>query len=152
MALLPRRQIYTVGSNDLPRKTTFHGSPLSHSIFPSYLQGLLWSGIIFQCEIHTHNTIVGHSYQLWLHHKDTFKLSSTVPPLASFLGDPRFTHAYKDSGSFALWLSNNLTTLRSLAIIMKFPSFDSLQSKYKCPPSEFSHYLQLNFFLQNTIH
>lgn len=104
--------------------------------------------------IHTLNTLVAHSihnsYQLWLCHKDTFKLSSVVPPLASFLGDPRFTPAFKDRSPFVFWINNNLTTLRSLTINMGFPSFESLQAKYKFPPSEVSRFLQLkNFFGQH---
>lgn len=95
------------------------------------------------------NIIVTHSFQLWLKHKNTFKLSSTVPPLASFLGDPRFTQAYKDHSPLTLWLNNNLTSLKSIVCDMKFPTFEFLQSKYGFPNSEHPRYIQIKNFFAN---
>lgn len=118
----------------------------STSISPLYLQGILQSNLKSHHDILKLNTIVAHSLQLWLRISDNFKLSLETPPLATFLGDSRFTQAHNDNRLFSLWLNNNLTTLRSLVINIKFPSFSSLQSKYKCPSSEFPCYLQIKNF------
>lgn len=93
------------------------------SIKPLYLQGILWSNITSYSKLSKLNIIVAQFLQLWIKHKDTFKLSSNTPPLASFLGDPRFPLAYNNERPFLNWINKNLTTLRSLQLKWNFIPF-----------------------------
>lgn len=71
---------------------------------------------------------------------------STIPPLASFIGDPKFLQVHQDSEHFSWWTENNLTTLKSLMIDSVFTSFAALKEKYKTPNGELRRFLQIRHF------
>lgn len=121
-------------------------------ILPLHLQGILWSNITSYKRLIKYNIIVAQFFQLWNKYKDTFKLSSKTPPLASFLGDPRFPDSYSNRPSFSLWINKNLTTLRSLQLKWEFPPFSSLQSSHGLPASELHNYHLIKSFYENFLH
>lgn len=98
----------------------------SFSISPLNLQGILWSNQYNYHKLNKSNVIVAQFLQLWVKIKDPFKLASSVPPPASFLGDTRFMHSYNDYNTFTIWIENNLITLGSFMIKSEFLPFDTL--------------------------
>lgn len=99
-----------------------------------------------------HNMIVAQFLQLWIKIKELYRLASKVPPLASYLGDIRFTQTH-DYNTLTLWINKNLTTLGSLIVDSGFPSFSTFQKKYNLQPllyhynhSELTHYTQSKQF------
>lgn len=118
----------------------------SISVSPLHLQGILWSNLNSHCKLNKSNIIVAQFLQLWLKIKDPNKLSSNVPPLASYLGDSRFMQAYNNNNIFSFWILNNPNTLGSFINKSEFPSFTTLQTKYNLPHSEFTHYTQIKQF------
>lgn len=118
----------------------------STSIHPLNIRGILWSNTKLYHILNKKNTLIAQLILLWNRIKDNFKLYSATPPLASFLGDPRFPLAFPDHTPFHNWTKNNLTTLKSITLNSKFPSFASLQSRFNFPPSEYHQYTLIHEF------
>lgn len=97
------------------------------------------------------NLSVAHSYQLWKLHYKKFKLSSTPPIHAFFVGDPKFVVLYQDINEYSWWISNNMTTLKKFIENTSFTSFSSLTTKYNIPNIEQIGFLQIRSFYNTYI-
>lgn len=71
------------------------------SVVAFYLPGLLWSGSVSPEDVAPLNGIVGQSLYLWSLYRVKFKLLSSPPHLASFLGDPQFPPAFTNDKEYA---------------------------------------------------
>ena len=120
----------------------------SSSIYPLYLQGILWSKYVLYKDLIKRNIIVAHAFKLWQNIQDIFSLASTISPFTSYLGDPRLPLAYKNRHSFTTWTDHGLISLGSLQSKWSFRSFESLQKDFNLPSSEIERFHLIKSFFQ----
>lgn len=120
------------------------------SVEQYHLPGLLWRRSFNLRDLSTQNELVSQSYHLWSLYKDKLGLISSLPLLATYLGDPNFPPAFNSFGNFSRWIEKGLVTLESLLHDSSFKSFSSPQRQYDLPHAEFLMYLQIrHYYLEN---
>lgn len=103
------------------------------SVVPFYIPGLLWSRSISPKDI---APLVRQSLYLWSYYKEKFRLLSSLPSLAAFLGKPEFPPAFNTGLKFASWTSQGLVTVDSLLQGSSICSFEHLQQNHAFHHSE----------------
>lgn len=100
------------------------------AIQPYSISGLLWGNKIPNHTLEKRNLSVAHSYQLWKLHYKKFKMSSTPPIHASFVGDPKFVALHQDINEYSWWINNNLAALKKFIENTSFTSFFNNQIQH----------------------
>lgn len=75
-------------------------------------------------------------------------MSSDIPTLAAFLGDPHYSIPDNNQNSLTIWQLHNLTNLKSLTQNNDFLSFTELQTEYNLAHTEQMNYAKIRQFYQ----